>query len=145
MRYHRAGITVAAVPGRGIDHADPGHAAGAGDSRLFGLNFITGVASPTIPALGTFVGGSGGGPGTAGGSGSNGSANTTYFANTIDLGAGLGAAPSLHADTTTDANGVVTVVTQTSTGAIVTNNATVAPTEKNGEIDWRETLPNSEQ
>ncbi len=118
---------------------------GAGDSRLFGLNFITGVASPTIPALGTFVGGSGGGPGTAGGSGSNGSANTTYFANTIDLGAGLGAAPSLHADTTTDANGVVTVVTQTSTGAIVTNNATVAPTEKNGEIDWRETLPNSEQ
>jgi hypothetical protein len=37
----------------------------------------------------------------------------------------------------------LSIVTQTSTGAIVTTQATVAPTEKNGEVDWRETLPNS--
>lgn len=102
---------------------------GTGNSRLFGVNFITGVANSAVPALGTYT-----------------ASNVQYYYNSVDLGAGLGAAPSLHADNTANqtagGNGMVTVVTQTSTGSIVTTNAQVAPGERSGEIDWRETLPN---
>ncbi len=99
---------------------------GLGSSRLFGVNFITGVANSAVPTLGSTVSG-----------------GTITFPSSISLGSGLAAAPSLDPTATTGTNGQLSIVTQTSTGAIVTTQATVAPTEKNGEVDWRETLPNS--
>ncbi|MDE2150541.1 MAG: hypothetical protein KGJ55_12100, partial [Gammaproteobacteria bacterium] len=93
-----------------------------GESSLFGLFFKTGAASQA-PVFGTrqiVINGN----------------TTTVSIGKIDLGKGLGAAPTLHLGTT--ANGQVTVFTQTSTGAIVQSNAQVGPSAKSGETDWRE-------
>ena len=98
---------------------------GNGNSRLFGVNFITGLANPVTPALGVN------------------STDTTVYNNFIDLGAGLAAAPSLHVNNTTSNNGSVTVITQTSTGSIVTTGAQVSPSLNNAEVDWRQTHPGS--
>lgn len=96
---------------------------GNGTSRLFGLNFLTGLPNPSNAALGI-----------------NATVNQYYAS--IPLGAGLAAAPSLHLDTNPGSAGLVTVVTQTSTGSIVTNTAQVNPGLANAEVDWRQTHPN---
>jgi len=96
-----------------------------GSSVLFGLNYITGVANPVNPAFGAN------------------SSNNAY--NSVSLGAGVGAAPGLHLDSTTGAGGQgnVSIIVQTSTGALMVNTAPVAPTANTGEIDWRQTHPNT--
>ena len=55
----------------------------------------------------------------------------------VDLGAGLASTPSIHIGTQ-DVPGKVTVVTQKSTGAIDTTDATTQGGVANGEISWRE-------
>ena len=97
-----------------------------GSSVLYGLNYLTGVANPSNPALGLNTGGN-------------------AYNNYISLGAGLAAAPSVHLDNTVGAGGQgqVTIVTQTSTSVISTTQAQVSSGVTNGEIDWRQTHPNT--
>jgi type IV pilus assembly protein PilY1 len=99
---------------------------GEGTSVLFGLNYVTGVANPLNAAFGT-------------------NSTGTAYNNYVSLGAGVGAAPGLHLDSTTGSGGQgnVTVVTQTSTGSLITSQASVSSTINNSEIDWRQTHPNS--
>jgi hypothetical protein len=87
------------------------------DSHLFGLNYLTGVANPNNPAF-------------------------SNYSNWYDVGAGLGASASVHTDTSsTSDNGEVTVVVQTSVGKLVTVNASVSGSVNPGEVDWRQTHP----
>ncbi|MDR3419095.1 MAG: PilC/PilY family type IV pilus protein [Nevskia sp.] len=99
---------------------------GAGASRLYGLNYLTGLPNPAIPAVGTYT------------------VSTTVYANNwTSLGAGLAAGPSLHQDASGSQNGVVTVVNQTSLGSLNTINAPVSSGLTNAEVDWRATHPNT--
>ncbi|MDB5977779.1 MAG: Tfp pilus assembly protein tip-associated adhesin PilY1-like protein [Nevskia sp.] len=95
---------------------------GTGLTSLFAGNYITGLANPFNAALGKDT-------------------TSTYFVNFLSLGVGLGAEPALHVNG--NASGQVTVVTQTSTGSIVTTNASVATSISPGEVDWRQTHPNT--
>ena len=99
--------------------------AGEGTSRLFGLYFKTGAARADIPVFGTrqqdFAGN-----------------NLQEAIRVVDLGAGLGASPSLHLGSGRDSRGV-TVLTQTSTGAIDSTEGAVGGGVRSGEIDWQET------
>ncbi|WP_051749486.1 pilus assembly protein [Nevskia soli] len=95
---------------------------GTGLASLFAGNYLTGLANPTNPALGK-------------------NSTSTYYVNFMSLGVGLGAEPALHVNG--NASGQVTVVTQTSTGSIVTTNASVATSISPGEVDWRQTHPNT--
>ncbi len=94
-----------------------------GTSLLFGLAFDTGTATPratfgTVECAGCPTGVS---------------ESTPY----VDLGAGLASTPSIHIGNQ-DVPGKVTVVTQKSTGAIDTTDATTQGGIANGEISWRE-------
>ena len=95
---------------------------GTGLASLFAGNYLTGLANPTNPALGK-------------------NSASTYYVNFMSLGVGLGAEPALHVNG--NASGQVTVVTQTSTGSIVTTSASVATSISPGEVDWRQTHPNT--
>lgn len=94
-----------------------------GTSILLGLAFDTGTALPSpifgeIPCAGCPTGVSESKP---------------Y----VDLGAGLASTPSIHIGNQ-DIPGKVTVITQKSTGAIDTTEATTLGGIANGEISWRE-------
>ncbi len=94
-----------------------------GTSILLGLAFNTGTALPSpifgeIPCAGCPAGVS----------------ESSPF---VDLGAGLASTPSIHIGDQ-DIPGKVTVITQKSTGAIDTTDATTLGGIANGEITWRE-------
>lgn len=55
----------------------------------------------------------------------------------VDLGKGLASTPSVHLGNQ-DVPGRVTIITQSSTGAINATTATIGASIKNGEISWRE-------
>lgn len=98
--------------------------AGEGSSRLFGVFFKTGAARAEIPVFGTrlqdFAG------------------NQLQEAiRVLDLGTGLGASPSLHLGSGRDSRGI-TVLTQTSTGAIDATEGDVGAGIRSDEIDWQE-------
>lgn len=107
--------------------------AGDGDTRLFGLNFETGAALPDPAPLGTLNQ-----------TNANGSTSTIAIG-VLELGAGLGTAPTIHVDnnTGTGGNGMLTINVQTSNGAIIQTQATTAGGDRSGEIDWRETHPSN--
>jgi type IV pilus assembly protein PilY1 len=94
-----------------------------GTSLLFGLAFNTGTALPNpifgeIPCAGCPTG-------------------VNESSPYVDLGAGLASTPSIHIGNQ-DIPGKVTVITQKSTGAIETTDATTLGGIANGEISWRE-------
>ncbi|MBI2801518.1 MAG: hypothetical protein HYX63_14770 [Gammaproteobacteria bacterium] len=96
-----------------------------GTSKLLGLFFKSGTTTPTgifgqqpCPANSCPTG-------------------VTESIPSVDLGAGLASTPSIHIGKQ-DVPGKVTAVTQSSTGAINTTNATTLGGIKNGEISWRE-------
>ena len=99
---------------------------GEGESRLYGLNFKTGTPSPDLPAFGTQV------------ANFDGESLNEVIAS-VDLGAGLGASPSLHLGSGRDSRGL-TVLTQTSTGAIERRRSLVSKSARSGEISWQETF-----
>ncbi|MDP3295573.1 MAG: hypothetical protein Q8M37_12675 [Nevskia sp.] len=103
---------------------------GDGNSRLFGFNYLTGAARAQRPAFGLrriAV--------------SN--AEIDSSAGVLDVGLGLGSAPSLHIDDD-DGSGlaVVTVNVQTSRGSVVQQDVRVSGSIRSGEIDWRQTHRN---
>ncbi|UPG88886.1 hypothetical protein L2Y96_15960 [Luteibacter aegosomaticola] len=111
-------LTATYIPGTSI-------CTGLGASYLIGSNYKTGTASPTAPIFGT---------------GSNG-----RISDSMSLGQGMPAPPSLHAgDNTSDRNGskTVTACTQTSTGAIVCKDVATLNPVTSGETSWREPLGN---
>ena len=96
-----------------------------GTSKLLGLFFKTGTTTPNgifgqqpCPGVTCPVG-------------------VTESIPSVDLGSGLASTPSIHIGKQ-DVPGKVTAVTQSSTGAIDTTNATTLGGIKNGEISWRE-------
>lgn len=132
--------------------------AGEGSSRLIGFNFRTGTPRAATPVFGA--------------------SSSFVVNNSVDLGSGLGTAPTLHIDSVISAiggnggnggntgggtggstggdgggagsvsgsltcPGGLTINVQTSTGAIVQQCANVTGGIRSGEIDWRETHPNS--
>lgn len=91
---------------------------GEGGSQLYGLYYKTGTARGDIPVFGL-----------------DGSGNAIRD---VYLGAGLAAAPTLHVGGTARDQRGLTVLTQTSTGAIERREALVGDSARSGEIDWRE-------
>ncbi|MDD3762721.1 MAG: PilC/PilY family type IV pilus protein [Nevskiales bacterium] len=89
---------------------------GEGGSRLYGLYYKTGTALGTLPVFGL---------------------NGSNAIRDVYLGAGLAAAPSLHVGGARDNRGL-TVLTQTSTGAIERREALIGEGARSKEIDWRE-------
>ncbi len=98
---------------------------GEGRSQLYGLFYKTGTARGDLPIFGTVV---------------DGVTGTEEAIRDIDLGVGLAAAPSLHVGAARDQRGI-TVLTQTSTGAIERREADVSAGARSGEVDWREPRP----
>ncbi|WP_420426943.1 pilus assembly protein [Algiphilus sp.] len=95
-----------------------------GRSRLFGLRFDTGAPSSQIPTFGTDA--------------SGGLDNSPDKAiRSVDIGVGLGSAPSLYVGGARDNRGL-TIFTQTSTGAIQQTQGNVSDGARSGELDWRE-------
>lgn len=95
-----------------------------GRSRLFGLRFDTGAPSSQIPTFGTDA--------------SGGLDNAPDKAiRSVDIGVGLGSAPSLYVGGARDNRGL-TIFTQTSTGAIQQTQGNVSDGARSGELDWRE-------
>lgn len=93
---------------------------GEGGSRLYGLYYKTGTANSNLAVFG-FTG--------------DNPSDTAI--RDVYLGAGLAAAPSLHLGGARDQRGL-TVLTQTSTGAIETRQVLVSEGARSSEIDWRE-------
>jgi Tfp pilus assembly protein, tip-associated adhesin PilY1 len=111
-------LTATYIPGTSI-------CTGLGASYLVGSNYKTGTATPGAPIFGNA---------------SNGRLNDS-----MSLGQGMPAPPSLHAgDDSTDRNGskTVTACTQTSTGAIVCKDVATLKPVTSGETSWREPLGN---
>ena len=96
---------------------------GEGTSRLYGLYFKTG-APKSDRALDVRVV-------TIDGD------TVSELVRDVSLGAGLAASPSLHAGGARDQRGL-TILTQTSTGAIDRKETELGASAKDGEIDWRE-------
>ncbi len=102
---------------------------GDGTSELFGLYYKTGAPRADAPVFGTtIVGGN----------------KTTTLVRTVDLGTGVGAAPSLRVNAS-GSSSPLTIYTQTSSGAINVTNANVGNTVRSGEVDWRESHPTYKQ
>lgn len=99
---------------------------GIGNSRLFGFDFRTGAPRSSRPPFPLSVV-------TPGAS----------LVGIINLGKGLGTAPTLHLDSAAPSGrGTVTINVQSSTGAIFQRDADVTGLIRSNEIDWRETHPN---
>lgn len=98
---------------------------GEGRSQLYGLYYKTGTARGDLPIFGTVT---------------DGVTDIEEAVRDIDLGVGLAAAPSLHVGAARDQRGI-TVLTQTSTGAIERREADVSGSARSGEVDWREPRP----
>jgi len=95
-----------------------------GRSRLFGLRFDTGAPSSQIPTFGTDATG-----------GLDDNPDPTI--RSVDIGVGIGSAPSLYVGGARDNRGL-TIFTQTSTGAIQQSEGNVSDAARSGELDWRE-------
>ena len=91
---------------------------GEGGSELYGVYYKTGTARGDLPIFGSVTGGD-------------------VARRSVSLGAGVASAPSLHVGAARDGRGI-TVLTQTSTGAIERRDADVGAGARSGEIDWRE-------
>ncbi|NOY62954.1 MAG: hypothetical protein GXP10_07375 [Gammaproteobacteria bacterium] len=88
-----------------------------GASVLYGLNFTTGTASPTLPTFGTDSGG--------------------ISTPSVYLGVGLAATPSLHAAAGLNSN-QVNILVQTAQGEIIQMDANTGSSAHSGETSWRE-------
>ena len=95
---------------------------GEGGSDLYGVYYKTGTPRGDLPIFGSVSGGT---------------APSDVARRSVGLGAGVASAPSLHVGAARDGRGI-TVLTQTSTGAIESQNAAVGAGARSGEIDWRE-------
>lgn len=94
---------------------------GDGSSRLFGLYYKTGAGRADAPVFGL-------------------KPSSTEVLRSYDLSGGLAAAPGLRANSSTAAQ-AISVLTQTSTGAIQRNSADVKNNIRSQEVDWRENHP----
>lgn len=97
-----------------------------GRGALYGLNYKSGTASPTLAFFGTTPG-SGGGDGSA------------VVNRSTDLGPGLPAPPSLHIGEGTGER-KLTACVQTSTGAIICKEITTLKSVLSSEISWHEPI-----
>ncbi len=95
---------------------------GEGGSELYGVYYKTGTPRGDLPIFGSVGGGT---------------APSDVARRSVGLGAGVASAPSLHVGAARDGRGI-TVLTQTSTGAIESREADVGAGARSGEIDWRE-------
>lgn len=101
---------------------------GDGSSNLYCMYYKTGTGNANLAACGT-----------TSGTLTSGGATVSIVNSVISLGTGLGASPSLHLSGTGSAgNGKLTVITQTSTGAITQIDTVTGQGPRSGEIDWRE-------
>ena len=100
---------------------DAGLCGEEGSSVLYGLNFTTGVPSSYSPPFGDSSG---------------------IVIDSISLGAGMAASPSLHIiyDPRNPGAGgkAIGVFTQSSTGAIIKSDTALAAPVSSGEVSWRE-------
>ncbi|MDR3419100.1 MAG: hypothetical protein P4L83_23235 [Nevskia sp.] len=102
---------------------------GLGASRLLGVNYLTGVANPLVPALGTYV-----------------NSSKTYAYNSVSLGAGSAATPTLHINNQTtgaNSNATGTVNSDMSGTNISAVGVTLPASLRSTEIDWRQTHPST--
>jgi hypothetical protein len=93
-----------------------------GRGMLYGLNYKSGTASPTLAFFGTTT-----------------IDGVTSVNKSIDLGAGLPAPPSLHVGEGTGER-TLTACVQTSTGAIICKEITTLKSVLSSEVSWREPL-----
>jgi type IV pilus assembly protein PilY1 len=93
-----------------------------GNGRLYGMNYKTGTADPSLSYFGTTI-----------------KSGKEVVSRSTDLGPGLPAAPSLHVG---DGSGKrkLRACVQTSTGAIICHDITTLKDVLSGEVSWREPL-----